>query len=71
MTAHALHIFRTGGEECLGLGSDFDGIDTNEALPGVQAMEKLWEALKRSGFTERQLDKIFYGNVLRVLGNVI
>mgnify|MGYP001027175955 FL=1 len=71
VTAHALHIFRTGGEECLGLGSDFDGIDTNEALPGVQDMEKLWEALKRSGFTERQLDKIFYGNVLRVLGNVI
>lgn len=71
VTAHALHIFRTGGEDCLGLGSDFDGIDTNEALPGAQAMEKLWEALKRSGFTERQLDKIFYGNVLRVLGNVI
>lgn len=71
VTAHALHIFQTGGEDCLGLGSDFDGIDTNEALPGAQAMGKLWEALKRSGFTERQLDKIFYGNVLRVLGDVI
>lgn len=67
VAAHAEHIFRVGGEDCLGLGSDFDGIDTNEALPGAQAMEKLWECLKRSGFTERQLDKIFYGNVLRVL----
>ena len=70
VTAHALHILRTGGEDCLGLGSDFDGIDTNEALPGAQAMEKLWEALKQGGFTGRQLDKIFYGNVLRVLGSV-
>lgn len=70
VTAHALHILQTGGEDCLGLGSDFDGIDTNEALPGAQAMEKLWEALKQSGFTERQLDKIFYGNVLRVLSSV-
>lgn len=67
VAAHARHIFRVGGEDCLGLGSDFDGIDTNEALPGAQAMEKLWTALGRSGFTQRQLDKIFYGNVLRVL----
>lgn len=71
VTAHARHIFHTGGEECLGLGSDFDGIDTNEALPGAQVMEKLWDALRQGGFTERQLDKIFYGNVLRVLGTVL
>lgn len=67
VAAHARHIFKVGGEDCLGLGSDFDGIDTNEALPGAQAMEKLWSALRQSGFTERQLDKIFYANVLRVL----
>lgn len=71
VTAHARHIFKTGGEDCLGLGSDFDGIDTNEALPGAQSMEKLWEALRKEGFTERQLDKVFYGNVLRVLESVI
>lgn len=71
VAAHAAHIFRVGGEDCLGLGSDFDGIDTNEALPGAQAMEKLWDCLKQNGFTERQLDKIFYGNVLRVLENGI
>ncbi len=65
--AHARHIFQIGGEDCLGLGSDFDGIDTNEALPGAQSMERLWTALKRDGFTERQLDKIFHANVLRVL----
>ena len=71
VTAHARHIFQVGGEDCLGLGSDFDGIDTNEALPGAQAMHTLWEALRQSGFTERQLDKIFYDNVLRVLEGTI
>lgn len=63
---HAKHIVSVGGVEVLGLGSDFDGIDTHEELPGVQAMEALWQGLHRAGFTEAQLDKIFYGNVLRV-----
>lgn len=63
---HARHIANTGGIEVLGLGSDFDGIDTHEELPGVQSMEVLWEALHRAGFTQGQLDKIFYENVLRV-----
>ncbi len=63
---HARHIADVGGVEVLGLGSDFDGIDTNEGLPGVQSMEKLWHALHEAGFSEDALDKVFYGNVLRV-----
>jgi len=68
---HALHITNVGGVEVLGLGSDFDGIDTNEALPGVQSMGKLWDALYKAGFKETELDKIFYGNVLRVYRQVL
>ncbi|MCM1101861.1 MAG: dipeptidase [Clostridium sp.] len=63
---HALHIVQVGGVEVLGLGSDFDGIDTNRELPGAQSMEKLWHALHLAGFTEGQLDRIFAENVLRV-----
>lgn len=63
---HAKHIADVGGVGSLGLGSDFDGIDTHAELPGAQSMERLWEALKGSGFTESQLDRIFSGNVLRV-----
>lgn len=66
MVRHAAHIVDVGGIDVLGLGSDFDGIDTNEALPGAQSMELLWNALKKAGFTESQLDKVFYQNVLRV-----
>ena len=68
---HAKHIAKVGGIEVLGLGSDFDGIDTHEELPGAQSMEKLWDELHKAGFTERQLDKIFYGNVLRVYCDVL
>ena len=63
---HAKHIVNVGGIEVLGLGSDFDGIDTHEELPGAQAMGLLWEALRKGGFSEDALDKIFCGNVLRV-----
>lgn len=63
---HAKYIANVGGIEVLGLGSDFDGIDTHEELPGAQAMGQLWEALRGGGFSEDALDKIFCGNVLRV-----
>jgi membrane dipeptidase len=64
--AQARHITNVGGVEVLGLGSDFDGIDTNEAIPGAQSMDKLMHALKAEGFTETELEKIFFGNVLRL-----
>ncbi len=63
---HARYIANVGGVEVLGLGSDFDGIDTHAELPGAQSMGRLWDALKADGFTEAQLDKIFWQNVLRV-----
>ncbi len=68
---HARHITEIGGMECLGLGSDFDGIDTNPELPGAHAMGKLWYALKAAGYTEGQLDKIFFGNVLRLYSDIL
>lgn len=68
---HAIHITNVGGVEVLGLGSDFDGFYINEALPGVQSMGRLWDALHKAGFKETELDKIFYGNVLRVYRQVL
>ena len=60
------HITTVGGMEVLGLGSDFDGIPTNPAIPGAEAMPVLWERMKTAGFTESQLDGIFWKNVMRV-----
>lgn len=63
---HARHIVNVGGIEVLGLGSDFDGIDTHKELPGAQSMGRLWGAFRGAGFSEDSLEKIFYKNVLRV-----
>ena len=63
---HAKHIVNVGGIDVLGLGSDYDGIPTHRELPGAQSMGRLWDAFHDAGFSEGELDKIFYGNVLRV-----
>lgn len=63
---HASHIINVGGEECLGLGSDFDGIKRNEDLRGVETLPDLAKHFLKAGLSERQVDKIFSQNVLRV-----
>lgn len=68
---HAKHIVKVGGMECLGLGSDFDGIDTHAELPGADAMERLWHALVKGGFTQDQAEAVFGGNVLRLYREVL
>ena len=66
ITEHAKHIIRVGGVDCLGLGSDFDGIEGHSELPDYSFMPRLAEALKKAGLTEKEVEKIFYKNVLRV-----
>lgn len=71
IVAHAKHIYQVGGIEILGLGSDFDGIDTHEELQGAQGMERLADALVKGGFTQSQVDEIFFENVLRLYREVL
>jgi len=69
---HARHIVNVGGIECLGLGTDYDGIDTHQELPDASHMPLLIDALKhQGGFTESELDRILGGNVLRVYRDVL
>lgn len=63
---HAKHIANIGGIECLGLGSDFDGIDTHAQLPDAASLPLLEEALYQSGFARSDIDKIMGANVLRI-----
>lgn len=71
IVVHARHIVNVGGIECLGLGSDFDGIDTHRELPGAEKMDLLWDAMEKAGFLPSQIDKMFYGNVLRLYRDVL
>lgn len=68
---HAKHIVNCAGIDVLALGSDFDGFDCQAELKGVQSIELLCDALHKGGFTQGQIDKIFYENVLRVYKEVL
>ena len=72
MTAHILHMIRIGGEEFPMIGTDFDGFGEIERLdiPKIENIERLWNALKKKGISELQLDKIWNGNALRILKSV-
>ena len=66
MIAHLRHIRNVGGIDVMGLGSDFDGIDNVPEVADASQMPKLALAMERAGFTPREIDAVFSGNVLRV-----
>ena len=68
---HLEYLRQVGGEDCLAIGSDFDGIKGNPELRGVQDMEKLAVALQRTGWKQGTLDKLFCENVLRFYRDVL
>ena len=72
MTAHVLHMIRHGGEDFPMIGTDFDGFDGIERLdiPGVEYMERLWEALRKKGVSASRLDKLWSKNALRILKSI-
>ena len=72
MVAHVLHMMQIGGSEFPAIGTDFDGFSGMEILeiPEVADMGKLWDALKKKGISESQLDKIWCENALRILKNL-
>lgn len=62
---HIRHIRNAGGIECIGLGSDFDGIDGTLELDSPAALYRLEDELYRCGFTEGEVEKIFWKNAFR------
>lgn len=65
------HIIRIGGEECIGLGSDFDGIAPHAELKDAAHMPLLAELMEKEGFSYSTIERIFYKNVLRVCQAVL
>jgi len=65
---HIEHIRDVAGIDCVGLGSDFDGIPTApEGLDAVDKFPALLEELARRGWSDAALAKVAGGNMLRVL----
>ena len=73
MTRHILHMLDIGGSEFPAIGTDFDGFDgmTRMEIPDAGKMGLLWDALKKRGVSERQLDKIWGENAERLCRQIL
>lgn len=69
---HGMYILRNAGEDAVALGTDFDGFEAGQDwIRGIGEMEQIWEAFHQAGMTQRQLDKLQYQNVERVLREIL
>jgi membrane dipeptidase len=65
---HLDYIVKLVGVNYVGLGSDFDGINSSPVgLDGVEDFPKITEALLKRGYSKRDIKKILGGNLLRVM----
>ncbi len=68
---HIRHLIRVGGEECVGLGSDFDGTRLSFEMKDAGDLPLLEKKLCEERFTDEQIERIFYKNVMRVYRDVL
>ncbi|WP_167956977.1 dipeptidase [Anaerosporobacter faecicola] len=71
MIAHIKHMRKIGGIGCIGLGTDFDGIEGDVEITNASHIQKLVEALRKADFTENEIEAICYKNVLRVYKEIL
>jgi membrane dipeptidase len=66
------HAIDVGGEGCIGLGGDLDGIDHMPAgMTGIESYPLIVEALARTGLSEAQIEKVCWRNMARVFTDVL
>lgn len=71
MAKHARHMANVAGVDVIAIGSDFDGIHGNLEIGSCDKMGLLEDALRAEGFTNDDIEKIFYKNVLRVMKDAV
>lgn len=64
---HAAYLMDHIGEDCVALGSDFDGCAPPKDLGDAAALPRLADALSSRGFSEETITKIFHKNWLKTL----
>lgn len=66
---HVLHERDVAGSSVLAIGTDFDGIaGTKPEIANISQMDRLRDALAKAGLSQSELDGMWSGNALRVLG---
>ncbi len=65
--AHMLHALKVVGPDHVGIGLDWDGGGGVTGLEDVTGLPRITQALLKAGYSEADIQKIWSGNVLRVL----
>ena len=65
--AHMLHALKVVGPDHVGIGADWDGGGGVVGMEDVLDLPKITDALLKAGYSEGDVQKIWSGNVLRVL----
>jgi membrane dipeptidase len=69
--AHIDYAVKIAGIDHVGIGSDFDGISSPpKGLEDISKMAALKAAVKKKGYSDEDVRKIFGANTLRVLREV-
>ncbi len=64
---HIKHFVNVGGSDCVGLGSDFDGIGGNLEVGSSDKVPMIWDLLHKEGFSDDLIEKIAWKNHFRVI----
>jgi membrane dipeptidase len=68
---HIDHVVELIGVDFVGIGTDFDGGGGVEGCNDVSEMPNITEELLRRGYSEKDIQKIWGGNIMRVFSRVI
>jgi membrane dipeptidase len=69
---HFDHIAKVAGVDHVGIGSDFDGIEvTPQQMEDVTMLPRIAQGLLDRGYSDRDVQKILGGNMLRVMRIVL
>jgi membrane dipeptidase len=68
---HIDHIAKVAGVEHVGLGADWDGVDSlPQGVDSIADLPKITQGLLDRGYNEAQIKDILGGNLLRVFRRV-
>lgn len=69
---HIEHIVCIAGEDCIGFGSDFDGVSClPDGIEGVESVGDILAVLKNTGYSDAFLEKLCFGNFYRIFYETI
>lgn len=69
---HIAHIISIGNEDCVGLGSDFDGISmTPQGMENAACLPRLTEEMLQRRWDKKRIEKVLGLNMLRLFRQIL